>query len=149
MIASPARELCRNYPGLPDLLNFRPCERTTRHGVPGEPVQVSVESDRAPVSHGARRQMHDAAPEHATADRGDAFAAFQVNVERHSRQEPMWRVDKQSASGRIDDRHDDAATNASRVDAMFPNRSSTLRLASLDDGWCQRGFQRPDLQSKR
>jgi hypothetical protein len=57
-----------------------------------------------------------------------------VNFERHSWRQAMTRFDQHTTCGHVDDRHRDAATNASRLDAVFSNRSAPPRKTTLD-GW--------------
>jgi hypothetical protein len=45
----------------------------------------------------------------------------------------MMRFDEYPASGHVDDRHVNAATNASGFDAVLSNSSSPLRAPPLDD----------------
>jgi hypothetical protein len=72
-----------------------------------------------------------------------------VNLERDSGQEPVGRFDQNPAGGRVDDRHLHTPPQASRLNAMLPNRPSSCRLASFGCVKYQSGFQRPVLQSKR
>jgi hypothetical protein len=45
----------------------------------------------------------------------------------------MMRFDQHPARGGVDDRHVNAATNASGLDAVLSNGSSPLRSPPLDD----------------
>jgi len=78
-----------------------------------------VESNRAPVADDVGRQANDGAPEHAPAHRGEAFVSFEMDVERHARQQAMTGFDQHPAGGHVHDGHLNAAAKASRFDAVF------------------------------
>src|SRR5581483_7518155 len=105
-----------------------------------EPVQMSIEADRAAVADGARSEPGNGAAKYAAADGRAAGRAFQVQFDHRSREQPVAGLDQRTTGGDVDHGRLVPRTNAGRNDAVIVDAIAACRFTPIVRGVIHNGF---------